>query len=118
MDATSALVLVVLPFLLLGCAVAAVLAWRRDGGVLRRLGGGRPGVLPKLLGIVALVGVWLLLTVVSLWCAFLLAFIAVHLLLFWVGPVGAWVGLIAAGALLVYIPFAWGRVILSSAMQW
>lgn len=121
MDATSVILLVMLPLFLLWAAVVATCAWRQNGGVRRWLGRGRPegcAVHLKLLVIVALASVWLLLTITSLWCTFLGALIVVHLLYFSLGLIGAWVGLIAAGALLACISFAWGRVILSAARQW
>jgi hypothetical protein len=60
----------------------------------------------------ALLGLWLFLTVVTLLFAFLGVFIGVHLLLFWLGPAGAWIGIICAVALFLYIPLAWARALM------
>lgn len=119
MDTTIARLSVLLPFFLLAEAVAATFAWRLSGRGLPR-----PAVVradkplyARLLGMAASGGLWLLLTAVSLWCAFLVAFVVVHGLLFSLGLVAAWAGLVAAGAVLVCIPFAWGWVILSEARR-
>lgn len=120
MDAASGFLLILLPLLLVGEAIAGTLVWQQNPGVLHRLAGGRlAGCLlrRKPLGIAALVAAWLLLTVTSLWCLFLGAFIAVYVLYFSLGAVGAWAGLIAAGVLMVCTPFAWGRILLSLAKR-
>jgi hypothetical protein len=57
------------------------------------------------------VATWLVLTALTLACGFLLAFVAVHALLFALGREAALAGLIASGLFLAYVPVACGRVI-------
>ena len=71
-----------------------VAARRRDG---------RGGLAPVL--------TWLVLTAVLLWCGALLAFAAVHALLFTLGPDAATAGAVVCGAALIAIPFVLAVII-------
>lgn len=108
MDKTTDL-MVTLPFLLAGEALIAFLVWRLSGGRLRT----PLVVIPRsghqrLTALAAVASVWLVLTATTIWCAFLVGFVAVHLLLFWLGAAAAWLGVIIVGGLLLATPFAWG----------
>jgi hypothetical protein len=63
---------------------------------------------PRLLGPIA---TWSVLTALTVWCVYLVAFVGVHALLFTFGTEAAWVGVIVTGVILVATPFAWGLVI-------
>ena len=121
MDTTMiGLVLVWAPTLLVSQAAVGVAVWWRRPGLLQRFAGGR--LVGRLfrwrpLGMGALAGTWVLLTIASWWCLFLCAYIAVNLLYFWFGIAGGWAGLISAGALSVCIPFGWGAVLLGLARR-
>jgi hypothetical protein len=108
---------VLLPLLLIGEAVLAFVAWRFTGHrtpeVLRHPMGG-PGGRPSE---VRAIGMWLGLTVVSLWLGFLAAFVGVHALLFTFGTGPAFVGLIVSAIALAAVPLAWGVVIARQARQ-
>ena len=121
MDTTmSGLVLVWAPTLLVSQAAVGVAVWWRRPGVLQRFAGGRlvEWLLRwRPLGMGALAGTWVLLTVTSWWCLFLYAYIAVTLLYFWLGIAGGWAGLISAGALSVCVPFVWGTVLVGLARR-
>jgi len=121
MDPTmSGLVLVWAPTLLVSQAAVGVAVWWRRPGVLQRFAGGR--LVGRLfrwrpLGMGALAGTWVLLTVASWWCLLLYTYIAVNLLYFWLGRAGGWAGLISAGALSVCIPLVWGAVLVGLARR-
>lgn len=104
---------VLLPFLFLGGGLVAVFAWDqesleaptslapRGGGILRE----------RLVAAAGLVGAWLALTALTLWCVFLVAFVVLHALLFTLGTTAASIGLVASAVLLQATPLAWGIVI-------
>ncbi len=103
---------VLLPLLLVAEAVVGVLLWRFSGhpmpeGLRRPLavGTGRVGAEFRL------VGLWLLVSVVTLWVGFLIAFVTVHLLLFTIGETAAQVGLLASAAVLGAVPIVWAFVL-------
>src|SRR3990172_4699961 len=97
MDITSSgLVLVWAPALLVSEAAVGMAVWWRRPGALHRFAGGRlvAWLLRwRPLGMGALAGTWVALTVASWWCLFLCAYIAVNLLYFWLGMVGGWAAL-------------------------
>jgi len=116
----SGLVLVLAPALLVSEAAVGIAVWWQRPGVLERFPGGRlvRWLLRKRpLGIGALAGTWVLLTVASWWCLLLYTYIAVNLLYFWLGSAGGWAGLISAGALSVCVPFVWGTVLVGLARR-
>ena len=108
MDKTTDLI-VTLPFLLAGEAFIAFLVWRLSGGRLQAPLVVIPrGGHPRLAALTGVALVWLVVTATTIWCAFLVGFVAVHLLLFWLGAAAAWLGVIILGGLLLATPFAWG----------
>jgi hypothetical protein len=114
------LVFILAPALLVSEAAVGLAVWWQRPGVLHRFAGGRfVGWLLRWrpLGMGALAGTWVLLTVTSWWCLFLCAYITVNLLYFWLGVAGGWAALISAGALSVCIPFVWGAVLLGLARR-
>ncbi|HEU4760067.1 MAG TPA: hypothetical protein VFT91_08830 [Dehalococcoidia bacterium] len=118
MNATDGMLLVQLPVMMVVASVVTMVALRRNGGTLPLLtvnGSMRPRA--RIAGMAALAGLWLALTVVTMWCAFLGGFVAVHLLLFWVGRAAAALGLIVLAVVLVSIPFVWGWAILRTAVH-
>jgi hypothetical protein len=108
---------VLLPLLLIGEAVLAFVAWRLTGHrtpqLLRRPVGGQESRPSEARAI----GMWLGLTVVTLWIGFLAAFVGVHALLFTFGSGPAFVGLIVSAVLLAAVPLVWGLVITRQARQ-
>ena len=107
---------VLLPLLLVAEAVVGVLLWRVSGhpmpAVLRRpltVGAGHIGAEFRL------VGLWLLVSAVTLWVGFLVAFVGVHLLLFTIGETAAQVGLFASAAMLGAVPIVWAFVLFRRA---
>ncbi len=113
MDATTYVILVDLPLLMLGLGVICVIAWNRSGGV-SVMGEGSPLGM-RLTGMATMLGLWLLLTVASLCLAFGGGVVVFYLLLFWLGHAAAGVGAILLVALLACIPFLWGWVLLRPA---
>ncbi len=87
MDSIGVQVAVLLAILLLLVLLAS--AWRHTGH-----GGTGPVI------------TWLVLTALVLWCGAILAFAAVHALLFAFGTGAAAAGLVVCGAMLVATPFA------------
>ena len=116
MDGTSRVFLVDLPLLMLGVGVIGAIAWNRNGATVSSLNNGRSAGV-RLAGIAAVVGLWLLLTAVSVWVVFLGGFVVCHLLLFWLGRAAAGAGLILLGGLLVSIPFVWVWALWKPAMR-
>jgi hypothetical protein len=113
---------VVLPLVLVGEALVAGLVltvggWQPPRFLTFPRSTRGPGRAVRWAEAVALAGAWLALTVISLWCGYAVTFMAVHTLLFALGPVAAWIGLLAGMAALVAIPFAWGVVIRRQARR-
>ena len=118
MEGTERLLMIEAPIVVIVAVLATFVALRRNGGGLWNLAGAGPGArLRRIPLVLALVGVWVLVTGVSMWCAFLGGLVGCYLLLFWFGRVGAWLGLIAMVGLLVSLPFVWGWAILTSARR-
>jgi hypothetical protein len=88
---------VLLPLLLLVEGLIAALLSNANGGHA-----------PRLLGPIA---TWSVLTALTVWCVYLIAFVGIHALLFTFGTAAAWVGVIVTGVVLVATPFAWGLLI-------
>jgi hypothetical protein len=101
------------PILLGIAALLAIVIWHESGlqapDVLAAPSErGRGG---RLLGDLRIVTVWLVLTAVTLFVAFIVGFAIVHLALFAFGQGVAMVALIASGIVLGLVPLAWGLVI-------
>ncbi len=88
--------LVILPFLLVGEAVIAAVIWGAAGG--------KGGAWARL-------AVWLGLTTLTVWFGSAVAFVAVHALLFFVGPTAAILGLVATTIFMLTMPIGWALVI-------
>ena len=116
MDSTIYVILVDLPLLIFGLGVIFAIAWNRNGGAVSVIGKGSP-LNMRLAGIAAMFGLWLMLTVASIWLAFCVGIVAFLVLLFWVGRAAAAVGAILLGAGLVSIPFLWGWALFRSGAQ-
>jgi hypothetical protein len=83
--------------------LAAILAWLLILAVaLMRV----PGV-----GVRAMVGTWLVLTVLSIGCVFIVAFVASYGLLFAFGVGAAWVGVIVSGVVIAATPLVWALIL-------
>lgn len=103
---------VLLPLLLVAEAVVGLLLWRVSGHPMPAVfnrpvvqGAGHLGAEFRQ------VGTWLAITAATLWIGFLIAFVAVHLILFTVGETAALAGLIASAAVLGAVPIAWAFVL-------
>ncbi len=88
--------LLILPLLLVGEAVLAAVIWGAAGGT-----GGRW----------AQVAAWLGLTTLTVWFGSAIAFVAVHGLLFFVGPTAAMAGLVATTVFMLTMPIGWALVV-------
>jgi hypothetical protein len=83
--------------------LAVILAWLLILAVaLLRV----PGV-----GLGAQVGTWLVLTVLSIGCVFIVAFVVSYGLLFAFGIGAAWVGVIASGVVIAATPVVWALIL-------
>jgi hypothetical protein len=109
---------VLLPLLLVAEAVVGLLLWRASGhpmpAVLNRpvaQGAGHLGSEARL------VGTWLAVTAATLWVGFLIAFVAVHLILFTIGETAALAGLIASAAVLGAVPIVWAFLLFRRARR-
>lgn len=116
MDGTTYIILVDLPLLALALATICAIAWNRNGGAVSILGKSNP-LDVKILGIASMFGLWLLLSVVSIFLTFAVGLVAFYVLLFWVGRLAAGTGAILLTALLVSIPYLWGRALLKSGAR-
>lgn len=115
MDGAQFEAVVVLPFILLGVALVAAFAWAPEPSA------GKPGArTPRSFGqrVVARlewVGAWFVLTILTVWCGALIAFLVLHALLFTLGQAVASAGLFVTVILLEVTPFAWALVMLRRA---
>jgi hypothetical protein len=109
-------IVVALPFVLLGVALVAAFAWVPEGTAEGQQPGSR-GALGRVGGLVQLVGAWLALTTLTIWCVALVAFLLLHATLFSLGQGAASVGLFLTVLALEVTPFAWGMVILHRARR-
>jgi hypothetical protein len=107
---------VLLPLLLVAEGAVGLLVWRASGhpmpAVLRRPLGASAS---RLGGEFRLVGLWLAATAATVWIGFLVAFVAVHLLLFTIGETAAQVGLFGSAIVLGAVPIAWAFVLFRRA---
>jgi hypothetical protein len=114
MDGAQFEAVVVLPFLLLGVALVAAFAWAPEPSSRPA----RPrGLTDRVVSRVQWVGAWFVLTVLTIWCGALVAFLVLHLLLFTLGQAVASVGLFVTVILLEVTPFAWAMVMLRRARR-
>lgn len=120
MNAGQVEIVIVLPFLLLGVALVAAFAWVPEppeagapsaGQVSKR------GIRGRVATIVGLVGSWFVLTILTIWCGAILAFLLLHGLLFTFGQGAASVGLFVTVVALEVVPFAWALVMLRRARR-
>lgn len=118
MDGAQLEVVVVLPFLLLGVALVAALAWVPEASARGDHPAGKSGSFRDRLGARAgLLGSWLALTLLTIWCGAMVAFVVLHALLFTIGQAAASVGLFVTVVLLEATPFIWAIVILRRARR-
>jgi hypothetical protein len=89
-------VALILPIAMLVEGIIGVVAWFAFGSK-----GGRG----------ARVAAWLALVTLTLWCGSAVAFVLVHILLFWLGNAAAVVGAAVVTVFMVLMPFAWAAVI-------
>jgi hypothetical protein len=120
MNAGQVEVVIVLPFLLLGVALVVAFAWVPEPP---EAGGPPTGQVPKrglrrrVADVVGLVGSWFVLTVLTIWCGAIVAFLVLHGLLFTFGQGAASVGLFVTVLLLELAPFGWALVMLRRARR-
>jgi hypothetical protein len=112
-ESAGVVLAVLLPFLIIAAGLLAAVAWAVDGhatppSVSHLADDARHG---RPLGTGALIGAWLALTALTLWCGYVLAFVLVHALLFTFGSDVALVGMIVSAVLLVATPVAWGLLL-------
>jgi hypothetical protein len=116
MDSTTTFIILDLPLLMLGAGVLGTIAWNRNGTAVAALGRASP-VGARLLVLAMALAAWFVLTVTSVWLAFLYGFFLCHLLLFWVGRLAAGAGLILLALLILSIPLNWGWLLLRPAIR-
>ena len=110
MDGSTYVLLIDLPLLALVLGLGAAIAWNRNGGALV-LGKGNSWDM-RVIGIGAMVVLWIMVTMASLWLAFLAGLVIFYGLLFNIGQAAAWVGAISIIAFMVAIPILWAWAIL------
>lgn len=117
MDRAMVELAVIVPFLLVAEMLLLGVAWRMNGGELHRpvLAIPQGGLRAKAGAAGALFGAWLLLTAMTVWCGFLTAFVVVHVLLFTLGRMAAWLGIGVAAVALASAPFIWGWIAVKQA---
>ena len=111
-ERVSVELVVLLPFLILGVGLgAAVLSkinpWVPPGLPAPEFRQPPGGHVPDAL----LVGAWLVATALALWCALVVAFLAIHALFFTFGAPAATIGLVACAVLLAAIPVVGAAVV-------
>ena len=112
-ESAGVVLAVLLPFLIIAAGLLAALAWAVSDhatppSVARIADDARHG---RPVGTGALVATWLVLTGLTLWCGYVLAFVVVHALLFTFGSDVALVGLVVSAAFLIATPIAWGLLL-------
>ncbi len=112
-DRAVVAVVVLLPALLLGGGVVAALLWKLNLWEPSRYitAGLGHGQRDRLADDALMVGVWFVLTLMSLWSGGFLAYITLHALYFWFGSGIAAVGLVVSVAVLLALPIVWAVVI-------
>lgn len=120
MNAGQVEIVIVLPFLLLGVALVVAFAWvpePPEPGVPQAGQVSKRGIRGRVAVIVGLVGSWFVLTILTIWCGAILAFLLLHGLLFTFGQGAASVGLFVTVVVLEVVPFAWALVMLRRARR-
>jgi hypothetical protein len=122
-DPLSVIFAVLFPVLLVGWLVLLALLWQVGGGRLPRIVP-RPeprhepvSVEGHIVDDVWMVSVWLVATGLLLGLGFVAAFVAVHTLLFTLGPDAAMAGLVTSGVFLAAIPVGVAVVVRRQARQ-
>ncbi len=114
MDTSTYVIMVDLPLLILGLGVVFAVVWNKNGvGVLGRHS---HHFNTRVLGMSAMLGVWLLLTIASLGLGFLGGMLLLYLVLFSLGRAAAWIATVLILAFLASIPFLWGWALLRPAV--
>ena len=111
MDSSTYVILIDLPLLALVIGVVGAVVWNRNGGSTAILGRDS-SIDTRLIGVAAMFALWLLVSLASIWLAFLGGLMLFYALLFWLGQAAAWVGAITILTFLVSIPFLWGWALL------
>jgi hypothetical protein len=110
MDGSTYVLLIDLPILTLVLGLGAAIAWNRNGGALVLAKGNHWDM--KLMGMAAMVVLWLVVTMASLWLAFLGGLVVFYGLLFNLGQAAAWIGAVGIILFMVSIPILWAWAIL------
>jgi hypothetical protein len=117
MDVSSGFIFIQLPpLLVIGATAASLVWWYREGALYRLVGGGLSSA-AKVLCVLALAGVWLLLTLMSWWCLLWWAYLTVLAMYVLFGAAGGWAGLVGVGTLLVSAPVVWGVILFGLARR-
>ncbi len=117
MDAATQVVFIQMPLLLVVGVAAATLAWWYHEGAIGRLLDGRLSAGLRVGFIVALVVLWAVVTIVSWWCLFLGAYLALFAAYVLFGVVGGWVALIASALVMASVPLVWGVILFGLARR-
>lgn len=110
-ESVGVALLVLLPLILLWDSLMGAAVWKANGWQAPTLVLSGAAARHARLAGVAVAASWLAVTVMTLWCECIVAFVALHLVLFAFGSAVALAALIATGGLLVATPIAWARVI-------
>jgi len=106
-DEVAVILAVIVPFLLVAEGFLAVIFWRWNGWEAPRfLARGRT---------LSLAVTWFVVSTLSVWCVYVMAFVAVHALLFTLGQPAAVAGLALSVLLVAAVPIVWAFVILRRA---
>ena len=117
MDVATQVVFIEMPVLFVIGVAAASLAWWYQEGAIRGLVKGTPSEGLKAICTIALAGLWLLVTVVTWWCLFLGAYLAVLSMYILFGAAGGWLALIASALVFAAVPVVWGVILFALARR-
>ncbi len=115
MDGPQLMIVVVLPFLLLAVGVVAALFWIPEGPTPQVVEAA--GIHGRWAGRLGLAGTWLGLSLLTFWCEAIVAFIAVHAVLFTLGQAAGSVALFVSVVVIEATPFVWAFVLIRRARR-
>ncbi len=117
MNAATQVVFIQMPLLLVVGVAAATLAWWHHEGAIGRLLEGRLSAGLRAGFIASLVAVWAAVTVASMWCVFLGAYLALFAAYVVFGVIGGWVALIGGALVMLSVPVVWGAILVGLARR-
>lgn len=117
MDAATQVVFIQMPLLLVVGVAAAALAWWYHEGAIGRMLDGKLSLGLRAGFFASLVVVWAAVTVASLWCVFLGAYLSLFAAYVVFGVPGGWVALITSALVMTSVPVVWGVILFGLARR-